>query len=132
MDDLYRDRILDHYRHARNKGSLTPADISCQEDNPLCGDQVRFDLRLDASGRITEVAWDGRGCAISMASASLLSERIKGGTLGELCHLGKDQVLELLGIELGPIRINCAMLALTALQSGACGQTDWPEEDEGF
>jgi nitrogen fixation NifU-like protein len=130
MDDLYREMILDHYRDPRNKGRLDPADISYEDDNPLCGDQIHLYLRLDGDNRVAEVAWEGDGCAISMASASMLSEEIKGKTLEELRHLGKDQILEMLGIELGPVRLKCALLSLKVLKAGAYGLTSWPGEEE--
>lgn len=130
MDDLYRELILDHYRDPRNKGRLDPANISYGEDNPLCGDHIHLDLRLDDEQRVVEVGWDGEGCAISMASASMLSELIKGKTLDELRLLGKDDVLEMLGIELGPVRLKCALLSLKVLKAGAYGLTGWPGEDE--
>ena len=130
MDDLYRDLILDHYRKPRNKGRLELADISYEEDNPLCGDHIQIELRLDDENRVKEIAWDGEGCAISMASASMLSEEIKGKTLDELRHFGKEDILEMLGIELGPVRLKCALLSLKVLKAGAYGLTAWPGEGE--
>jgi nitrogen fixation NifU-like protein len=130
MDDLYREQILSHYREPRNKGKLESADISYADDNPLCGDRIQIDLALDEEGRVVDVAWDGEGCAISMASASMLSEEIKGKTLDELRHLDKDYILEMLGIELGPVRLKCALLSLKVLKAGAYGLMAWPGEDE--
>jgi nitrogen fixation NifU-like protein len=130
MDDLYREQILNHYREPRNKGRLESADISSADDNPLCGDRIELDLRLDGEGRVAEVGWDGQGCAISMASASMLSEEIKGKTLDELRDLGKADILEMLGIELGPVRLKCALLSLKVLKAGAYGITAWPGEEE--
>jgi nitrogen fixation NifU-like protein len=129
MDDLYREQILNHYREPRNKGRLESPDISYMDDNPLCGDRVQFDLRLDGDNRVVEVAWDGSGCAISMASASMLSELIKGKSLDELRHLGKDDILNMLGIELGPVRLKCALLSLKVLKAGAYGLDGWPDEE---
>jgi nitrogen fixation NifU-like protein len=129
MDDLYREQILNHYREPRNKGRLESPDISYMDDNPLCGDRVQIDLRLDGDGRVAEVAWDGNGCAISMASASMLSEMIKGRSLDELRHLGKDDILDMLGIELGPVRLKCALLSLKVLKAGAYGLDGWPGEE---
>ena len=121
MDDMYREVILDHYKNPRNFGTLDPADISYEDDNPLCGDKIRIDLRVDESNRIKEVAFSGHGCAISQASASMLTEEILGKTLDEVKQFGKEQILELLGIELGPVRLKCALLSLKVLKAGAYG-----------
>jgi nitrogen fixation NifU-like protein len=130
MDSPYQETILDHYRNPRNKGRLDPADISHEDDNPLCGDRIRLDLRLDEDGRVAEVAWDGHGCAISMASASMLSKEIQGKTLEDLCQLGKDDILEMLGIELGRARLQCALLSLKVLKAAASGLTAWTGGEE--
>ena len=130
MEDLYREVILDHYQNPRNYGTLEPADISYEEDNPVCGDHIRLDLRLK-DGRVDEVRFFGHGCAISQASASMLTEAIQGKTLEELKAFSKDDVLDLLGIPLGPVRMKCALLSLKVLKAGAYGLTGWPgEEDE--
>ena len=121
MDDMYREVILDHYKNPRNFGTLDPADISYEDDNPLCGDKIRIDLRLDENNRIKEIAFSGHGCAISQASASMLTEEILGKTLDEVKQFGKEQILELLGIELGPVRLKCALLSLKVLKAGAYG-----------
>ncbi len=121
MDDMYREVILDHYKNPRNFGTLDPADISYEDDNPLCGDKIRIDLRVDENNRIKEVAFSGHGCAISQASASMLTEEILGKTLDEVKQFGKEQILELLGIELGPVRLKCALLSLKVLKAGAYG-----------
>src|SRR3972149_3540242 len=128
MDDMYREVILDHYKNPRNFGTLEPADISYEDDNPLCGDKIRIDLRLDENNRIKEVAFSGHGCAISQASASMLTEEILGKTLEEVKQFGKEQILELLGIELGPVRLKCALLSLKVLKAGAYGikEEDYP------
>jgi nitrogen fixation protein NifU and related proteins len=131
MDDFYRELILDHYKNPRNKGTLDPHDISYEDDNPLCGDRIRIDLRLDDENRVSEVAFTGRGCAISQASASLLTEEIKGKTLDEIKQIGKEDILEMLGIELGPVRLKCALLSLKVLKAGAYGLKGWPDEAEG-
>ena len=130
MDDFYRELILDHYKNPRNKGTLDPHDISYEDDNPLCGDRIRIDLRLDGENRVADIAFTGRGCAISQASASLLTETIKGKTLDEIKQIGKEDVLEMLGIELGPVRLKCALLSLKVLKAGAYGLKGWPGEDE--
>ena len=129
MEDLYREVILDHYQNPRNYGTLEPADISYEEDNPVCGDHIRLDLRLH-DGRVTDVRFSGHGCAISQASASMLTEEIQGKTLDELKAFSKDDLLGLLGIPLGPVRIKCALLSLKVLKAGAYGVTGWPDEDE--
>ncbi len=131
MDDFYRELILDHYKNPRNRGTLEPHDISYEDDNPLCGDRIRIDLRLDDQNRVTDVAFTGRGCAISQASASLLTEEIKGKTLDEIKQIGKEDILEMLGIELGPVRLKCALLSLKVLKAGAYGLKGWPGEGEG-
>ncbi|MCC7359166.1 MAG: SUF system NifU family Fe-S cluster assembly protein [Anaerolineales bacterium] len=122
MDDLYREVILDHYKNPRHHGKLEPHDFSYEDENPLCGDKLRIDVRLDESGqRVAEVAFTGRGCAISQASASLLTEAVVGKTLDEVKALAKDDILDLLGIELGPVRLKCALLSLKVLKAGAYG-----------
>src|SRR5712691_11847321 len=105
MDDMYREVILDHFKNPRNKGVLDPHDFSYEDENPLCGDKLRIDVRLGDDRRVKEVAFSGRGCAISQASASMLTETIVGKTLDEIKQLNKDDILELLGIELGPVRL---------------------------
>ena len=129
MEDLYREVILDHYQNPRNYGTLEPADVSYEEDNPVCGDHIRLDLRLQ-DGRVADVRFSGHGCAISQASASMLTEAIQGKTLDELKAFSKDDLLDLLGIPLGPVRIKCALLSLKVLKAGAYGITGWPDEDE--
>jgi nitrogen fixation protein NifU and related proteins len=121
MEDLYREIIIDHYKNPQYRGSLDPNDISFEDDNPLCGDHIRIDLRLDEGGRVNEAAFDGHGCAISQASADLLLESIQGKTLDEIKALNRDDVLSLLGIELGPVRIKCALLSLKVLKAGVYG-----------
>ncbi len=121
MDDMYREVILDHYKNPRNRGKLEPADISFEDDNPLCGDRIRIDIRLDENRRVKEVAFSGQGCAISQASASMLTEEIVGKSLDDLKQIGKEDILELLGIELGPVRLKCALLSLKVLKAGVYG-----------
>ncbi len=125
MDDLYRENILDHYKNPRNHGTLTPADFSYEDDNPLCGDRVRMDIRVDENQRVTQVAFSGRGCAISQASASMLTEEILGKTLEEVKHINKERILELLGIPLGPTRLKCALLSLKVLKAGVYGLKEY-------
>ena len=130
MDDMYREVILDHYKNPRNKGTLDPHDFSYEDENPLCGDKLRIDVRLDAEQRISEVAFSGRGCAISQASASMLTEAIIGKTVAEVKQMSKDDILELLGIELGPVRLKCALLSLKVLKAGAYGLEGQHYHDE--
>ncbi len=130
MDDLYRELILDHYKHPHNYGTLDPADISYEDDNPLCGDRIRIDLRLDDQGRVSDVRFSGKGCAISQASASMLTDEIKGKTLDELRNFSKEDLLDLLGVPLSPVRLKCALLSLKVLKAGAYGLTTWPGEEE--
>ena len=121
MDDLYRELIIDRYKSPLYRGELDPHDISFEDDNPLCGDHIRIDLRVDGDERVTEAVFDGRGCAISQASADLLVESIQGKTLEEIKALSKDDLLDLLGIELGPVRLKCALLSLKVLKAGVYG-----------
>jgi nitrogen fixation NifU-like protein len=114
MDDYYREYILDHYRNPRNYGTLTNPTAHAEDSNPLCGDQLAMDLVVDGD-RVSEVRFKGRGCAISQASASMLSEMIEGKTVKEVVQLGKDDVLEALGIAISPARTKCAFLALRVL-----------------
>lgn len=121
MDDLYREVILDHYKNPGYRGELDPHDITFEDENPLCGDHIRIDLRVDEQGVITEAAFSGHGCAISQASADLLLESIIGKNVDEVKSLTKDDILEMLGIELGPVRLKCALLSLKVLKAGVYG-----------
>jgi nitrogen fixation NifU-like protein len=128
-DQFYREYILDHYRNPRNFGRLPDADISHEEDNPLCGDVIGLDFKLE-DGHIADVRFHGRGCAISQASASLLTERLKGMTLEEARRINKEDVLGELGIDISPARLKCALLSLKVLKVGAYGLAGWPGEEE--
>lgn len=128
MDDLYRELIIDRYKNPLFRGLLDPNDITFEDDNPLCGDHIRIDLRLNGEGKITEAAFDGHGCAISQASADLLVESIIGKTLDEVKQFTKQDILELLGIELGPVRLKCALLSLKVLKGGVYGIGELDDE----
>jgi len=121
MDDLYRELIIDRYKNPHFRGSLEPHDISFEDDNPLCGDHIRMDLRINGDERVSEVAFDGHGCAISQATADLLAESIVGKSLDEVKKINKQDVLDMLGIELGPVRLKCALLSLKVLKAGVYG-----------
>jgi len=129
LDDLYRENILEHYKHPRNRGTLEHPDISYEDANPLCGDRIRMDLQVK-DGRIEQIRFSGVGCSISQAAASMLCEAVEGKTLEEARQISRDDVLEMLGIELGPVRLKCGLLALKTLKAGAYGMTQWPGEDE--
>ncbi|MEK6901985.1 MAG: iron-sulfur cluster assembly scaffold protein [archaeon] len=116
-DGMYREHILDHYQHPRNFGTLNNADLSHKEFNPVCGDNLSFQLTLDSKGKVSDVKFTGSGCAISVASASLLSDELMGKTQSQIEKLGRENVMELLGIELGPVRLKCAMLALDTVKN---------------
>lgn len=122
MDDLYREIIIDHYKNPGYQGTLDPHDISFEDENPLCGDHIRIDLRVDDTGRVSEAAFSGHGCAISQASADLLLESVIGKSLDDIKSLGRQDVLDNLGIEqLGPVRLKCALLSLKVLKAGVYG-----------
>jgi nitrogen fixation protein NifU and related proteins len=134
MDDIYRQYILEHYREPRNHGHLDNPDVHAADTNPLCGDRVEIDLKLEGD-RVSAVRFAGRGCAISQASASMLTEKIEDATLDELKALTPDDVLEMLGIEIGPARQRCALLSLRVLHQGIggpyTGRLDDDLDDEG-
>lgn len=113
--DLYHEQILDHYKHPQNFKLLEQPTYVRAEKNPTCGDQFTFSIHVNEAGVIDDVGFTGEGCAVSTASASLLSEEIKGKTLAEVQRLQSGFVLELLGIDLGPTRLKCALLPLQAI-----------------
>jgi nitrogen fixation NifU-like protein len=125
MDDLYRDFILEHYREPHNFGTLEHPDAVHEGYNPLCGDRITLMLAIDDAGTVSDVAFTGRGCAISQASASLLTDRVRGKTLSEVAQLGRADVLEELGIEISPARLKCALLSLDTLQRALAGRVAW-------
>jgi len=119
-DSLYREAILDHYRNPRNKGTLEPAEFSYEDVNPLCGDEIRIDVRTDGE-RVTAIRFTGRGCAISQAAASILTEMVDGQSLDEVKAISRDDLLEELGVPISPARMKCAMLGLKVLKAGLYG-----------
>jgi nitrogen fixation NifU-like protein len=121
MDDLYRDYVLDHYKNPHNFGRLVRPDVTAAEDNPLCGDRITIDLKL-SDGKVVDVRFEGRGCAISQAAASILTDLIKGQRLEEIEALDKEDLLEELGIPLSPVRQKCALLSLKVLKSGVAAR----------
>jgi nitrogen fixation NifU-like protein len=125
MDDLYRDFILEHYRAPHNFGTLEHPDAVHEGYNPLCGDRITLMLTIDDAGTVSDVAFTGRGCAISQASASLLTDRVRGKPLAEVAQLGRADVLEELGIEISPARLKCALLSLDTLQKALDGRVAW-------
>jgi nitrogen fixation NifU-like protein len=120
VDSLYRDIILDHYRNPRNRGTLDPADYSYEDVNPLCGDEIRIDVRV-VDDKVSEIKFSGRGCAVSQASTSMLTEMVEGLPLDEVKALTKDDLLEELGIPVSPARMKCALLGLKVLKAGIYG-----------
>jgi len=129
--DLYMENIIDHGQHPRNFGEpLDPADIEYEDDNPFCGDHLHLTLQLDGQDRVKAVSWQGEGCTISQASASMLGEEIIGKTLGELRDLNRQDVLDLLGIPLSPTRLKCALLSLKVLKAGVYVHLGWSVESE--
>jgi nitrogen fixation NifU-like protein len=121
MDDLYRELIIEHYKNPGYRGELDPADISYEDENPLCGDHIRIDIRLDENKMVKEAAFSGHGCAISLASADLLLESIINKNIEDVKKLTKQDILDLLGIELGPVRLKCALLSLKVVKAGVYG-----------
>ena len=129
MYDLYREHILDHYQHPRNHGEIEDPDISQEEYNPLCGDRLVLQLKLE-DDHVADVKFHGEGCAISQASASMLTELVEGKSVDELKALTKEDILDMLGIPIGPVRLKCALLSLKALKAGVYGIPDWDFEEE--
>ena len=124
-DDLYRDYILDHYKRPRNFGELEPHDLEAHEHNPLCGDELGVHIKV-ADGKIEDLRFQGHGCAISQAAASIASEELKGMPLAEVGELDADWALDLLGIPVSATRRKCALLGLKTVRGAVTGDNSWP------
>lgn len=130
MDDLYREMIIDRYKNPHHRGSLDPHDYGYEDDNPTCGDHIRIEVRVDENEKVTEAVFSGQGCSISQASADLLIDSLIGKSLAEVKQITKDDVLENLGIELGPVRLKCALLSLKVMKGAVYGLDEGQATDD--
>ena len=121
MSSVYSEIILDYYRHPRNKGTLSHAQIKAKDSNPLCGDIIEMTLELDDHNSVKDVRFNGQGCAISQASASMLTELVKGKKLDDVRNISKEEILSLIGGQLSAVRLKCALLSLKVLKTGVYG-----------
>ena len=117
MSDLYRQIILDHYKHPLNKGKLINPDVIIEESNPLCGDNIDMYLKIK-NGELKDISFEGKGCALSIATTSILTEEIKGKKIEDIKKIGREEVYALLGIDVSPARTKCVMLSLATVKKG--------------
>lgn len=129
MDQLYREAIIDHYKHPRHYGCIEAPDYKAYDLNPFCGDELTIEVKVDEDEIIRSVAFNGKGCAISLASASMLMEEILHESLDEVKTWTREDILDMLGIEIGPVRMKCALLSLKVLKKGIYGLDQLDEED---
>jgi len=116
-EGMYRENILDHYKNPHNHGEIKDADIKFTENNPLCGDVITVNIKLNDS-KVEDIKFHGRGCAISQSAASMLTDEIRGKTLKEVKNLQREDIVNMLGIDIGVVRVKCAMLGLVAIKEG--------------
>jgi nitrogen fixation NifU-like protein len=125
MDALYREYIIDHYKHPRNFGELEEPDAEFHDRNPVCGDEMGVHIKLDGD-RVADLRFHGHGCAISQAAASIISDELKGKTVKEIAELDRHFVLDEIGVDLSPTRLKCGLLALKVVQGALLGTDAWP------